>query len=76
MFLQLYILFLKFYFIFKLYNIVLVLPNIEMNPPLCYVFKGFHNWESIFMHIISFKFTLFIYLESMHTKSLQSCLTL
>ena len=24
--------FLKFYFIFKLYNIVLVLPNIEMNP--------------------------------------------
>ena len=23
----------KFYFIFKLYNIVLVLPNIEMNPP-------------------------------------------
>ena len=25
--------FLKFYFIFKLYNIVLVLPNIEMNPP-------------------------------------------
>ena len=28
------------------------------------------------MHIISFKFTLFIYLESMHTKSLQSCLTL
>ena len=25
--------FFKFYFIFKLYNIVLVLPNIEMNPP-------------------------------------------
>ena len=25
--------FLKFYFIFKLYKIVLVLPNIEMNPP-------------------------------------------
>ena len=25
--------FLKFYFIFKLYIIVLVLPNIEMNPP-------------------------------------------
>ena len=23
----------KFYFIFKLYNIALVLPNIEMNPP-------------------------------------------
>ena len=25
--------FFKFYFIFKLYSIVLVLPNIEMNPP-------------------------------------------
>ena len=25
--------FFLFYFIFKLYNIVLVLPNIEMNPP-------------------------------------------
>ena len=32
----LYILFFKFYFIFKLYNIVLVLPNIEMNPPQVY----------------------------------------
>ena len=30
---NLFILFFKFYFIFKLYNIVLVLPNIEMNPP-------------------------------------------
>ena len=27
----------KFYFIFKLYNIVLVLPNIEMNPPQVYM---------------------------------------
>ena len=26
----------KFYFIFELYNIVLVLPNIEMNPPQVY----------------------------------------
>ena len=26
-----------FYFIFKLYNIVLVLPNIEMNPPQVYM---------------------------------------
>ena len=26
-----------FYFIFKLYNIVLVLPNIEMNPPHVYM---------------------------------------
>ena len=25
------------YFIFKLYNIVLVLPNIEMNPPQVYM---------------------------------------
>ena len=29
--------FLKFYFIFKLYNIVLVLPNIEMNLPQVYM---------------------------------------
>ena len=28
--------FFKFYFIFKLYNIVLVLLNIEMNPPQVY----------------------------------------
>ena len=26
-----------FYFIFKIYNIVLVLPNIEMNPPQVYL---------------------------------------
>ena len=30
-------LFFKFYFIFKLYNIVLVLPNIKMNPPQVYI---------------------------------------
>ena len=29
--------FFLFYFIFKLYNIVLVLPNIEMNPPQVYM---------------------------------------
>ena len=29
--------FFKFCFIFKLYNIVLVLPNIEMNPPQVYM---------------------------------------
>ena len=29
--------FFKFYFIFKLHNIVLVLPNIEMNPPQVYM---------------------------------------
>ena len=29
--------FLKFYFIFKLYNIILVLPNIKMNPPQVYI---------------------------------------
>ena len=28
--------FFKFYFIFKLYNTVLVLPNIKMNPPQVY----------------------------------------
>ena len=31
------VLFIYFYFIFKLYNIVLVLPNIEMNPPQVYM---------------------------------------
>ena len=30
-------LFFKCYFIFKLYNIVLVLPNIEINPPQVYM---------------------------------------
>ena len=30
-------LFIKFYFIFKLYNIVLVLPSIKMNPPKVYM---------------------------------------
>ena len=29
--------FFKFYFIFKLYNIVLVLPNVEMDPPQVYM---------------------------------------
>ena len=32
-----FILFFKLYFIFKLYNIVLVLPKIEMNPPQVYL---------------------------------------
>ena len=31
------IIFFKFYFIFKLYIIVLVLPNIKMNPPQVYM---------------------------------------
>ena len=31
-----FVFFFKFYFIFKLYNIVLVLPNIEMNLPQVY----------------------------------------
>ena len=29
--------FFKFYFIFKLYKIILVLPNIKMNPPQVYM---------------------------------------
>ena len=32
-----FLFFFKFYFIFKLYNIVLVLPNIEMNLPQVYM---------------------------------------
>ena len=34
--------FLKFYFIFKLYIIVIVLPNIKMNPPQVYMCSP--NW--------------------------------
>ena len=30
---KVFIIFFKFYFIFKLYIFVLVLPNIKMNPP-------------------------------------------
>ena len=33
--------FFKFYFIFKLYIIVLVLPNIKMNPPQVYMCSPF-----------------------------------
>ena len=32
-----FLFFLNFYFIFKLYKIVLVLPNIKMNPPQVYM---------------------------------------
>ena len=32
-----WVIFFKFYFIFKLYIIVLVLPNIKMNPPQVYM---------------------------------------
>ena len=33
--------FILFFFIFKLYNIVLVLPNIEMNPSQVYMCSPF-----------------------------------
>ena len=36
-FFLLLLIFFKFYFIFKLYSIVLVLPNIKMNPPQVYL---------------------------------------
>ena len=32
-----FLIFFKFYFIFKLYIIILVLPNIKMNPPQVYM---------------------------------------
>ena len=32
-----FLFFFNFYFIFKLYNIVLVSPNIKMNPPQVYM---------------------------------------
>ena len=34
---KIYTIFFKFYFIFKLYITVLVLPNIKMNPPQVYM---------------------------------------
>ena len=42
--------FFLFYFIFKLYNIVLVLPNIEMNPPQVYM--CFPSWTLLPPHTI------------------------
>ena len=36
-----FLIFFKFYFIFKLYIIVLVLPNIKMNPPQVYMCSPF-----------------------------------
>ena len=42
--------FFKFYFIFKLYNIVLVLPNIEMNPPQVYMCSP--SWTLLPPHTI------------------------
>ena len=44
----------KFYFIFKLYKIVLVLPNIKMNPPQVYI------------HIFLKKFYLFLAVLGSH----------
>ena len=43
-----FLFFLKFYFIFKLYNIVLVLPNIEMNPPQVYLCSP--SWTLLLSH--------------------------
>ena len=42
--------FFYFYFIFKLYNIVLVLPNIEMNPPQVYMCSP--SWTLLPPHTI------------------------
>ena len=39
-----------FYFFFKLYNIVLVLPNIEMNPPQVYMYSP--SWTLLPSHTI------------------------
>ena len=39
--------FFKFYFIFKLYIIVLVLPNIKMNPPQVFLPGESHGKRSL-----------------------------
>ena len=46
--------FFKFYFIFKLYLIVLILPNIKMNPPQVYEGSGWgtHVYISIYLFIL------------------------
>ena len=41
------LIFFKFYFIFKLYIIVLVLPNIKMNPPQAHVMLSFKSAFSL-----------------------------
>ena len=48
-FIRLISFFFKFYFIFKLYIIVLVLPNIKMNPPQVYmcIKEYFQVWLSV-----------------------------
>jgi len=56
--------FLKFYFIFKLYIIVLVLPNIKMNPPQVYMCSIF--WEPYCLKNLC-NFNLF--LQSLMTKA-------
>ena len=43
--------FFKFYFIFKLYIIVLVLPNIKMNPPQAYMGNTFVSYFRF--HVLS-----------------------
>ena len=48
---HLFIYFFKFYFIFKLYKIVLVLPNIRMNPPQVYMCSP--SWTLLPPHTIS-----------------------
>ena len=47
---HLFIYFFKFYFIFKLYIIVLVLPNIKMNPPQVYMCSP--SWTLLPPHTI------------------------
>src|SRR5574340_294162 len=42
----------KFYFIFKLYNIVLVLPNIDMNPPQVWGTRVYLWWIQVFLDFL------------------------
>ena len=63
-----------FNFIFKLYNIVLVLPNIEMNPPQVYMCSPswtllpppspYHPSASHWMHVPFLKATKYVLLLS------------
>ena len=68
-------LFFKFYFIFKLYIIVLVLPNIKMNPPQVYMCSPSwtllppHGFLIVFIYFLSCEF----FSDSFHNSVLVPC---
>ena len=76
--------FFKFYFVFKRYIIVLVLPNIKMNPPQVYMCSYHHTFfllwqgrELQFLNILFYNLTfLFICGSSVPLRRLSGSLSL